>query len=119
MLPQKCAPKTKSHLPERHFREISNPMVLALYIACVEVLATPIEPVDVVRMALNIILVRGTKNVAVPPIIIHAVALLFSFLPQDEFVIPMLTEIVNVIKTDTHLREPSAVCTLVSSITCI
>ncbi|CAG8556083.1 7213_t:CDS:10 [Paraglomus occultum] len=115
MLPQKCAPKTKSHFPERHFREISNPMVLALYIACVEVLATPVEPVDVVRMALNIILVRGTKNVAVPPIIIHAVALLLSFLPQDEFVIPMLTEIVNVVKTDAHLREPSAVCTLPSN----
>lgn len=113
MEPQKCAPKTNTKLPERHFQEIPNPVVRALHIACVEVLATPVSSQDIVKYTLEVILMNGRKNAAVQPIVLHAIGLLYSFLPTKEFVDKMFDEMLVLIQTDPHLREFSQPCNIV------
>ncbi|CAG8602038.1 10794_t:CDS:10, partial [Acaulospora morrowiae] len=106
MSQEKCAPKTDTKLPERHFREIPNPVVLALHIACIEVLATPTSPEDIVKATLDIIIrTNGRKKVSLSPTVIHATGLLYSFLPTEEFVYKMFDEMVMFISTDPHLGE--------------
>ncbi|KAG9286669.1 hypothetical protein G9A89_012219 [Geosiphon pyriformis] len=112
MSPKKCAPKSDPKQPERHYCEIANPVVQALYIACIEILASPIEPQHIVTAALNTVLGRDLKNVAVQPIVIHAIALLFSFLPIDIFLLGAFNELITVIKTDPNLLQNSSSCTL-------
>lgn len=113
MEPQKCAPKTNTKLPERHFQEIPNPVVRALHIACVEVLATPVSSQDIVKSTLDVILMNGRKNTAVQPIVLHAMGLLYSFLPTKEFVDKMFDEMLVLIQTDPHLAEFSQPCNIV------
>ncbi|CAB5371735.1 unnamed protein product [Rhizophagus irregularis] len=112
MEPQKCAPKTNTKLPERHFQEIPNPVVRALHIACVEVLATPVSSQDIVKSTLDVILMNGRKNTAVQPIVLHAMGLLYSFLPTKEFVDKMFDEMLVLIQTDPHLAEFSQPCNI-------
>ena len=113
MEPQKCSPKTDTKLPERHFQEIPNPVVQALHIACVEVLASPVSSQDIIKATLEVILMNGRKNVAVQPMVLHAIGLLYSFLPTKEFVYKMFDEMVVLIQTDPHLGEFSQPCNIV------
>ncbi|CAJ0840192.1 12658_t:CDS:2 [Entrophospora sp. SA101] len=105
MSPEKCAPKTNSKLPEKHFREIPNPLVQGLHIACVEVFTTSIKPADFVKVSLDIVLMNGRKGVALQPMVLHAIGLLYSFLPVDEFITKLFDELVTMILTDPHLGE--------------
>ncbi|CAG8583738.1 10890_t:CDS:10 [Ambispora gerdemannii] len=112
MSPKKCGPKPNSKLPEKHYREVSNPTVQALYIACIEIMATPVAPENILTMALDIVLGRDRRHTAVAPIVIHAIALIFSFLPADMFLLGTFNEIINVVKSDAHLLEFSVPCNL-------
>ncbi|CAG8537465.1 6927_t:CDS:10 [Funneliformis mosseae] len=111
MDPQKCAPKANTKFPERHFQEIPNPVVQALHIACVEILAIPTSPHDIIKATLDIILMNG-KNVAVQPMVLHAIGLLYSFLPTEEFVYKMFDEMLILIQEDPHLGEFSQPCNM-------
>ena len=53
------------------------------------------------------------KNVAVQPMVLHAMGLLYSFLPTKEFVYKMFDEMVVLIQTDPHLGEFSQPCNIV------
>ena len=112
MDPQKCAPKANTKFPERHFQEIPNPVVQALHVACVEILAIPVSPQEIIKATLDIILMNG-KNVAVQPMVLHAIGLLYSFLPTKEFADKMFDEMVLLIQTDPHLGEFSQPCNIV------
>ncbi|CAG8592011.1 4329_t:CDS:10, partial [Ambispora leptoticha] len=112
MSPKKCGPKPNSKLPEKHYREVPNPTVQALYVACIEIMATPVTPENILTMALNIVLGRDRGHAAVAPIVIHAVALTFSFLPADMFLLGTFNEFINVVKNDEHLLEFSLPCNL-------
>ncbi|CAG8480170.1 6506_t:CDS:10, partial [Dentiscutata heterogama] len=106
MSPDTCALKTDDKLPERHFREIPNPVVQALHIACIEVLATPIPPDQIVKDSLDIITsMNGRKNMSVQPMVMHAMGLLYSFLPTEDFVYQIFDKVVLIITTDPHLKE--------------
>ncbi|CAI2167435.1 20394_t:CDS:10 [Funneliformis geosporum] len=111
MDPQKCAPKANTKYPERHFQEIPNPVVQALHIACVEILAIPVSPQDIIKATSDIILMNG-KNVAVQPMVLHAIGLLYSFLPTEEFVYKMFDEMLIFIQEDPHLGEFSQPCNM-------
>ncbi|CAG8534933.1 1008_t:CDS:2, partial [Scutellospora calospora] len=105
MSPDSCAPKTDAKFPERHYREIPNPVVQALHIACIEVLATPTPPNDIVKETFDIITsMNERKNTSVQPMVMHAIGLLYSFLPE-EFVYQMFDKMVLIITTDFHLKE--------------
>ncbi|CAG8835140.1 14231_t:CDS:2, partial [Racocetra persica] len=106
MSPNTCAPKVDAKFPERHFREIPNPVILALHIACIEVLATPIPPEEIVKESLDIITsMNGRKNTSVQPMVMHAMGFLYSFLPTEEFLYQIFDKIVLTITTDPHLKE--------------
>ncbi|KAF0460889.1 mediator complex subunit 23-domain-containing protein [Gigaspora margarita] len=106
MSPDTCAPKTDAKFPERHFREIPNPVVLALHIACIEVLATTIPSDQIVKDTLDIITsMNGRKNMSVQPMVMHAMGLLYSFLPTEDFLYQMFDKVVLIITTDPHLKE--------------
>ncbi|CAG8485439.1 14772_t:CDS:10 [Dentiscutata erythropus] len=106
MSPDTCAPKTDDKFPERHFREIPNPVVQALHIACIEVLATPIPPDQIVKDSLDIITsMNGRKNTSVQPMVIHAMGLLYSFLPTEDFAYQIFDKVALIITTDPHLKE--------------
>ncbi|CAG8508778.1 6034_t:CDS:10 [Diversispora eburnea] len=103
---EKFAPKRNSKLPERHFREIPNPVVLALHIACLEILAIPNKPEDIIKATLDIVVrANGSKKISLKQSAIHTIALLYSFLPVEEFVYKMFDEIAVCISTDPHLGE--------------
>ncbi|CAG8780473.1 11956_t:CDS:2, partial [Racocetra fulgida] len=106
MSPNTCAPKVDAKFPERHFREIPNPVIQALHIACIEVLATPILPEEIVKESLDIITsMNGRKNTSVQPMVMHAMGFLYSFLPTEEFLYQIFDKIVLTITTDPHLKE--------------
>ncbi|CAG8456893.1 3464_t:CDS:10 [Cetraspora pellucida] len=106
MSPDTCAPKVDAKFPERHFREIPNPVVQALHIACIEVLATPISPEEIVKESLDIVTsMNGRKNTSVQPMVMHAMGFLYSFLPTEEFLYQIFDKIVLTITTDPHLKE--------------
>ncbi|RHZ74202.1 hypothetical protein Glove_227g124 [Diversispora epigaea] len=103
---EKYAPKRDSKLPERHFREIPNPVVLSLHIACIEILAIPVKSEDIVKATLDIVVrANGSKKISLQQSAIHAIALLYSFLPVEEFVYKMFDEMAVCISTDPHLGE--------------
>ncbi|CAG8438128.1 11243_t:CDS:10 [Acaulospora colombiana] len=103
---EKYVPKADTNLPERHFREIPNPTVLALHVACIEILAIPTSPEEIVKATLDMIIrANGRKKISLQPVVIHAVGLLYSFLPTEEFVYKVFDEMVMTITTDPHLRE--------------
>ncbi|OZJ06770.1 hypothetical protein BZG36_00320 [Bifiguratus adelaidae] len=110
--PHKCAPKASPHLPERHFREISSPAVLALYNACIEIMATPIPAKQVVNILLDLVFVRGEDAVAIPSYVIHAIGLLMPCLPNGYYVAPIWEEMIGIMQNDPYLLENSEKCSL-------
>ncbi|CAJ0826096.1 9127_t:CDS:10, partial [Entrophospora sp. SA101] len=88
---------------EKVFRKLSD--LQGLHIACVEVFTTSIKPADFVKVSLDIVLMNGRKGVALQPMVLHAIGLLYSFLPVDEFITKLFDELVTMILTDPHLGE--------------
>ncbi|RUS33972.1 mediator complex subunit 23-domain-containing protein [Jimgerdemannia flammicorona] len=111
--PQKSAPKSNPSLPERHFREIANPAVQAMYNASVEIMAAPVPPSQIVRYILDLALVRGDHSIGISAMTMHAIGLLIASLPVDDFVMPIWVELIHVIRTDPYLLENSEPCTLI------
>ncbi|KAL0075593.1 mediator complex subunit 23-domain-containing protein [Phycomyces blakesleeanus] len=113
LTPQKCAPREKASLPERHFREIGSPAVMGIYIATLEIMLTPISPAIITKYILDMALLRESHHVGVSALTIHAIGLLISSLPSDEFVHPIWKELNNLIMTDPYLLEVSEPCRLI------
>ncbi|KAM3581516.1 hypothetical protein VKS41_006346 [Umbelopsis sp. WA50703] len=111
--PQKCAPKASPNLPERHFREIGSPAVQGIYVAMMEVLLTPIQPEVVCKHILDLALFRGNRHVGVPALTMHAIGILISALPINEYLRPIWQELMNLITGDQYLTEISEPCRLI------
>lgn len=113
--PQKCAPRTNTELPERHFREVGSPAVGGLLIATLEIMMTPVSPSIIIEKLLDLSLLRESHHIGVSALRLHAIGLLVSLLPQKDFVNPIFTELNDLIKTDVYLLEISEPCKLVNS----
>lgn len=113
--PQKCAPRAKSNLPERHFREIGSPAVEGIYIAMLEIMLTPVPPPTIIKLFLDLSLLRESHHVGVSALTMHAIGLIVPWLPQQEFVRPIFQELNDMIETNIYLQEVSEPCRLVSS----
>ncbi|KAI9013358.1 mediator complex subunit 23-domain-containing protein [Phycomyces nitens] len=113
LTPQKCAPRERPSLPERHFREIGSPAVMGIYIATLEIMLTPIPPATIIKYILDMALLREPHHVGVSALTIHAIGLLISSLPSDEFVHPIWQELNSLIMTDPYLLEVSEPCRLI------
>ncbi|KAI8328625.1 mediator complex subunit 23-domain-containing protein [Chlamydoabsidia padenii] len=111
--PQKCAPRTKENLPERHFREIGSPAIEGISTAILEIMLTPIPPETVIQSILNLTLLRESHYVGVSALTIHAVGLLISSLPPQTFLRPVFGELNRMIKTHPSLLEVSEPCRLI------
>jgi hypothetical protein len=90
--------------------------VQGIDVALLEVLVTPIPPETVCKYILDLALFRGNRHVGVPALTIHAIGLLISALPIDEFLQPIWQELMNLITGDQYLTEISEPCRLVSTI---
>ncbi|KAG0162023.1 Mediator of RNA polymerase II transcription subunit 23, partial [Apophysomyces sp. BC1015] len=112
--PKKCAPHTKPNLPERHFREIGSPAVEGISIATLEIMLTPVPPATIVKYILDMALLRESHHVGVSALTIHAIGLLISSLPSDDFMRPIWQQLNHLIMTDPHLIEVSEPCRLAS-----
>ncbi|ORX51305.1 hypothetical protein DM01DRAFT_1337353 [Hesseltinella vesiculosa] len=113
MNPQKCAPKTKLNLPERHFREIGNPAIEGISIATLEILITPVQPNQVINYILDMTLLRRPQYVGVSALTIHTVGLLISSLPPDAFLRPVFEELNQLIMSNSNLSEVSEPCRMI------
>ncbi|CAO3590219.1 unnamed protein product [Absidia cylindrospora] len=111
--PQKCAPRTKPNLPERHFREIGSPAIEGISIAILEIMITPTPPDVVVKAILNFTLLRESHYVGVSALTIHAVGLLISSLPPQVYLRPVFEELNRTIMMDPSLLEVSEPCRLI------
>ncbi|KAF9432905.1 Mediator of RNA polymerase II transcription subunit 23 [Entomortierella beljakovae] len=123
--PKGCGYKVDSSLPERHYREISNPAIQGLYIAIIETLAAPISKEKFIEYLLDLVLAKrssgstigsnsGNTNgsatmgpKAIPePRVIHAAGLLISSLPT-EFMDLIFVEVDRFVRTDGTLLQAS------------
>ncbi|KAI8145206.1 mediator complex subunit 23-domain-containing protein [Fennellomyces sp. T-0311] len=111
--PQKCAPRSNPNLPERHFREIGSPAVEGITMAMLEIILTPVPPTTIVKCILDLVLQRGTNQVGVSALTIHATGLLLASLPSDHFVRPIWEELNNLIMHNPCLLEVSEPCRLI------
>ncbi|KAI8372734.1 mediator complex subunit 23-domain-containing protein [Radiomyces spectabilis] len=111
--PQKCAPRKRPDLPERHFREIGSPAIEAISIATLEIMLTPVMPEKIVKHILDMALLRGSHHVGVSALTIHAIGLLMSSLPSDAFMRLIWEELNQVILTNRYLLEVSEPCRLI------
>ncbi|KAI9285727.1 mediator complex subunit 23-domain-containing protein [Umbelopsis sp. AD052] len=111
--PQKCAPKATPNLPERHFREIGSPAVQGIHVALLEVLLTPTPPETVCKYILDLALFRGDRHIGVQALTIHAIGLLISALPIEEYLQPIWDELMSLITGDQYLTEISEPCRLI------
>ncbi|KAI9481474.1 MAG: hypothetical protein EXX96DRAFT_566905 [Benjaminiella poitrasii] len=111
--PQKCAPRTDTDLPERHFREIGSPAVEGISIATLEIMMTPVPPSIIIKKLLDLALLRESHHVGVSALRLHAIGLLVPLLPQKEFVHPIFEELNQLIETDPYLLEISEPCRLI------
>lgn len=112
--PQKCAPRSSPSLPERHFREIGSPAVEGIYVALLEIMLTPVPPANIIKMFLDLSLLRESHHVGVSALTMHAIGLIIPLLPQEEFVRPIFQELNDMIETNIYLQEISEPCRLVS-----
>ncbi|KAG0334491.1 Mediator of RNA polymerase II transcription subunit 23, partial [Podila humilis] len=124
MDPKECGFKHDSSLPERQYREISNPATQGLYIAVVEVLSCPMSKERFMEHLLNVILGKryasasgmsstnsssnsNTGSRVVPePRVIHAAALLLATLPKG-FMDIFFVEVDAFTRTDETLLQAS------------
>jgi hypothetical protein len=79
-----------------------------------EVLLTPIQPEVVCKHILDLALFRGNRHVGVPALTMHAIGILISALPINEYLRPIWQELMNLITGDQYLTEISEPCRLVS-----
>lgn len=79
-----------------------------------EVLLTPVQPEVVCKHILDLALFRGNRHVGVPALTIHAIGLLISALPINEYLRPIWQELMNLITGDQYLTAISEPCRLVS-----
>ncbi|KAG0043526.1 Mediator of RNA polymerase II transcription subunit 23 [Gryganskiella cystojenkinii] len=129
MDPKECGYKTDPSMPERHYREISNPATQGLYIAIIETLSAPISKEKIVTQILNLILGKrtvsksstssssgsassshGSNSCKVVPEakVIHAAGLLLSALPK-EFMDIFFMEVDAFTRTDETLLQASTI----------
>lgn len=111
--PQKCAPRSNPNLPERHFREIGSPVVEGIYVALLEIMLTPVPPANIIKMFLDLSLLRESHHVGVSALTMHAIGLIIPLLPQEEFVRPIFQELNDMIETNIYLQEISEPCRLI------
>ncbi|KAF8940828.1 Mediator of RNA polymerase II transcription subunit 23 [Dissophora ornata] len=128
--PRECGYKTDPGMPERQYREISNPATQGLYIAVIEALAAPIPMERFMQYMMNLVLAKrsaapnsisssGTASagsgptgsapasrVVPEPRVIHAAGLLLSALPA-EFMDLFFVEVDAFTRTDETLLEAS------------
>ncbi|KAG0212470.1 hypothetical protein BGX33_003615 [Mortierella sp. NVP41] len=129
MEPKECGMKTDSSMPERQYREISNPAAQGLYIAVIETLSAPIPKERFMEHLLSLVLAKRPGSVAsaatpsastgsgsngnapasrvVPEArVIHAAGLLLSALPK-EFMDLFFVEVDSFTRTDETLLQAS------------
>jgi hypothetical protein len=129
MDPKECGMKTDSSMPERQYREISNPAAQGLYIAVIETLSAPIPKERFMEHLLSLVLAKRPGSVAsaaTPPAssgsglhgvnsnsrvvpearVIHAAGLLLSALPK-EFMDLFFVEVDSFTRTDETLLQAS------------
>ncbi|KAK3840300.1 MAG: mediator complex subunit 23-domain-containing protein [Linnemannia elongata] len=129
MDPKECGMKTDSSMPERQYREISNPAAQGLYIAVIEALSAPISRERFMEQLLSLVLAKRPGSVAsaatpsagsgvgsngansasrvVPEArVIHAAGLLLSALPK-EFMDQFFVEVDCFTRTDETLLQAS------------
>ncbi|KAG1151478.1 hypothetical protein G6F37_000970 [Rhizopus arrhizus] len=111
--PQTCAPRSKSSLPERHFREIGSPAVEGIIVATLEIMLTTTPPVTIVKYLLDLALLRESHHVGVSALTMHAIGLLIPLLPQQEFIHPIFKELNHLIMTNPYLSAVSEPCRLI------
>ncbi|KAI1321288.1 Mediator of RNA polymerase II transcription subunit 23 [Mortierella claussenii] len=130
--PKECGYKTDSSMPERQYREISNPATQGLYVAIIESLVAPITKERFIEQLLSLVLAkRGTGSAAMPtsgaatltsgtgptgygsasrivpePRVIHAAGLLLSVLPSQYMDI-FFMEVDAFTRTDETLLQAS------------
>ncbi|KAF9921454.1 Mediator of RNA polymerase II transcription subunit 23 [Linnemannia zychae] len=125
MDPKECGMKTDSSMPERQYREISNPAAQGLYIAVIETLSAPIPRERFMEQLLNLALARRSGSMAsaatpsaalngghpvsrvVPEArVIHAAGFLLSALPK-EYMDLFFVEVDSFTRTDETLLQAS------------
>ncbi|KAG0085283.1 Mediator of RNA polymerase II transcription subunit 23 [Podila epicladia] len=124
MDPKECGYKSDPSLPERHYREISNPAIQGLYVAVIEVLACPITKEKFMEQLLNVILGKRTagasqsasggsatspsisSRVVPEPRVVHAAGLLLATLPA-EYMDIYFVEVDAFTRTDETLLQAS------------
>jgi len=128
--PKECGYKTDPSMPERHYREISNPATQGLYVAIIEALASPISKEVFVSQILNLVLGKrtvskstssssgstasshghGSSSCKVVPEarVIHSAGLLLSALPK-EFMDIFFVEVDAFTRTDETLLQASTI----------
>ncbi|KAK3821090.1 MAG: mediator complex subunit 23-domain-containing protein [Benniella sp.] len=131
MDPKECGYKTDASMPERHYREISNPATQGLYIAIIESLAAPLSKEKFMEHLLSLVLGKrptpalsnssssvsintstttttGASRIVPEARVIHAAALLLSALPTD-FMDIFFVEVDAFTRTDETLLQASTV----------
>ncbi|KAG0207246.1 hypothetical protein BGX28_001465 [Mortierella sp. GBA30] len=128
--PKECGFKTDPVMPERQYREISNPATQGLYIAIIETLAAPISKERIVEHMLSLVLAKRSNSArtatssasaagsgsgssassrVVPEArVIHAAGLLLSSLPKG-FMDLFFIEVDSFTRTDETLLQASTV----------
>ncbi|KAK9720183.1 hypothetical protein K7432_004332 [Basidiobolus ranarum] len=109
MSPEKCDFKSDSDLPERHFREFSNPSLQALMTVSIEILACPLPARTIVELFHSLIMGNSGKSDGYPSVVLHALGLLLASLPHEEFVTVVFEELLVLLKADSYLLERSEV----------
>lgn len=74
---------------------------------------TPVPPSTIIKLFLDLSLLRESHHVGVSALTLHAIGLLIPLLPEKEFVHPVLKELNDLIETDQYLLEISEPCRLV------
>lgn len=82
--------------------------------ALLEIMLTPVPPANIIKMFLDLSLLRESHHVGVSALTMHAIGLIIPLLPQEEFVRPIFQELNDMIETNIYLQEISEPCRLVS-----
>ncbi|KAG0370098.1 Mediator of RNA polymerase II transcription subunit 23 [Gamsiella multidivaricata] len=129
MDPKECGYKADSRMPERQYREISNPATQGLYVAVIEALAAPISKEKFMVHLLGLVLAKRTvAPISIPSLsastsatsttsgaasrivpearVIHAAGLLLSALPTDHMNL-FFIEVDTFARTDETLLQAS------------
>jgi hypothetical protein len=93
---------TKASIPERYYREYSNPTLQCIVVVTLEAMACPLAPYILINNVLQLISTR-----ICPASVLQAMALMISYCPLEEFSGPVFTHFINLLLTDALLLQSS------------